>query len=98
MSVYQAIHLSRGRTTVRLWVLIRQPRKVMISLRPPLANIFLIDAGSGRLVGSKMPARGRKIRKSAMTTAWEAQATILQLLFVCRRHMLHHQCNLLLCP
>ena len=47
-----------------------------------VGQYFLIDAGSGRLVGSKIPARGRKIRKTAMTTAWEARATILQLLFV----------------
>ena len=65
---------------VKRRVLIHHPRNFMISFKPPSVIIFQIDAGSGRLIGSNRLASGRKIRNSAMTTAWAAQATIFQLM------------------
>ena len=55
------------------------PRKVMISLRPPLARIFRIEAGSGHLIGSNAPAKGLQMINRDITTAWPALGTILQL-------------------
>ena len=61
-------------------VLMRQPKNVMISFRPPSTVIFLMDAGSDHLIGSNRPVNGRKMRNRAITTAWDACWTILQLL------------------
>ena len=59
--------------------LMSHPRKVMISLRPPSANTFLIEAGSGRLIGSNAPAKSLKMMNRDITTAWPALDTIIQL-------------------
>ena len=78
----QAIHFSGGREMVSRLESISQSMKVMVSFRPPSAIIFLINAGSGRLVGLQILARRRKMMKRAMRTAWDALATIPQLLLV----------------
>ena len=54
------------------------PRKVMISLRPPSASIFLIEAGSGCLIGSNAPDKCLKMTNREITTACTALGTILQ--------------------
>ena len=55
------------------------PRKVMISLRPPLAIIFRIEAVSVCLIGSNAPAKGLKMMNRYITTSWPSLDTIIQL-------------------
>ena len=52
----------------------------MIYLRPPSASIFRIEAGSGRLIGSKAPAMELKMMNRDITTAWTDLDTIPQLI------------------
>ena len=68
----QIFHLSDGSEIASRHVSMNQPRNVMSSLRPPSAFIFLIDAGSGRFIGSSRWAREYKMRNRAMKTACAA--------------------------
>ena len=83
MAFTSAVHgvtFSRGRAMLKRRVLIRHPKNVIISFNPPLAIIFQIETGSGRLISSIKFVRGWKIRNRAMTTTWTARATIFQLM------------------
>ena len=53
------------------------PRKVMISLRPPLARMFRIEAGYGRLIGSDTHYKGLKMMNRDIKTISPALDTIL---------------------
>ena len=59
--------------------LMSHPRKVMISLGPPLASIFRVMARSGRLLGPNAPAKGLKMMNRDIKNSWPALVTILKL-------------------
>ena len=74
-----AIHFSIEIAMMKRWELMIHKRKVMIYLRPPLANMFRIEAESGSLIGSNASAKGLKTMNKYITTDWTALDTILQL-------------------
>ena len=52
----------------------------MISLRLPSETIFIIEAGSGRLIGSNAPAKCPQMKNREITNAWPDLDTILKLI------------------
>ena len=75
-----ATHFTIGSSMMKRRESMSHPRKIIISLRPPLESIFRIEAGSSRLIGSNTPAKGLKMMNTDITTACPALGTILQLI------------------
>ena len=75
-----SIHFYIGSAMMKRQELMRNPRKVIIYLRHPLAIILQIEDGSGRLNGSNAPDKVLKMMNRDIITAWPALDTIITLI------------------